>query len=302
MTFPTDPKLLNKIIGYSRKVAGESGVKLRQSYVRTVKGLKLIQRFRGRAHSGQKVAKAGRKMRTIAGRLVRELLRVLPAESGFRPRLDLCLKFVNGEKVDGHKIYSLHEPGVLCISKGKEHKKYEFGDKVSVVRLWNGIIIGTLSFRNEYDGRTIGRAMEQVGRVYGRRLRILAGDRGYRGRETSGDTQVVIPDVPKASDTAYAREKKHRLCRKRAGIEPVIGHCKSDHRLGRNFYKGFFGNSINVMLAAAAFNFKRVMNLLLRLFASWHDCALRLMRNAMISLWQFSASEMQTFELKKLAF
>ena len=217
MTFPTDPKLLNKIIGYSRKVAGESGVKLRQSYVRTVKGLKLIQRFLGRPHSGQKVAKADRKMRTIAGRIVRELLRVLPAESGFRPRLDLCLKFVNGEKVDGHKIYSLHEPGVLCISKGKEHKKYEFGDKVSVVRLWNGIIIGTLSFRNEYDGRTIVRAMEQVGRVYGRRLRILAGDRGYRGRETSGDTQVVIPDVPKASDTAYAREKKHKLFRKRAG-------------------------------------------------------------------------------------
>ena len=116
-------------------------------------------------------------MRTVAGRLVRELLRVLPAESGFRPRLDLCLKFVNGEKVDGHKIYSLHET----------------------------------------DGHTIDEAMEQVGRVYGRRLRILAGDRGYRGQETSGDTQVVIPDVPKASDTAYAREKKHKLFRKRAG-------------------------------------------------------------------------------------
>ena len=84
----------------------------------------------------------------------------------------------------------------------------------------------------------------------------------------SGDTQVVIPDVPKASDSAYVREKKHRLFRKRAGIEPVIGHCKSDHRMGRNFYKGLFGDSINVMLAAAAFNFKRVMNLLLRLFAS----------------------------------
>ena len=263
VTFPTDSKLLNKTIGYCRKAARESGVKVRQSYVRTVKGLKLVQRFRGRANSRQKVAKADRKMRTIAGRLVRELLRELPAESAFRPRLELCLKFVNGEKVDGHKIYSLHEPDVLCISKGKEHKKYEFGNKVSVVRLWNGIIIGALSFRNEYDGHTIDRAMEQVGRVYGRRLRILAGDRGYRGQETSGDTQVVIPDVPKASDSAYARQKKHRLFRKRAGIEPVIGHCKSDHRMGRNFYKGLFGDSINVMLAAAAFNFKRVMNLLL---------------------------------------
>lgn len=66
-----------------------------------------------------------------------------------------------------------------------------------------------------------------------------------------------------SSDTAFARQKKHKLFRKRAGIEPVIGHCKSDHRLSRNFYKGLFGDSINVMLLAAAFNFKRVMNLLL---------------------------------------
>lgn len=58
-------------------------------------------------------------MRTIAGRLVGELLRELPADSAYRPRLGLCLKSVNGEKIDGHKIYSLHEPDVLCISKGK---------------------------------------------------------------------------------------------------------------------------------------------------------------------------------------
>ena len=61
-------------------------------------------------------------------------------------------------------------------------------------------------------------------------------------------------------------KKKHELFRKRAGIEPVIGHCKSDHRLGRNFYRGLFGDSINVMLAAAAYNLKRAMRLLLRLF------------------------------------
>jgi transposase, IS5 family len=73
----------------------------------------------------------------------------------------------------------------------------------------------------------------------------------------------MIPDVPKSSDTAYTKKKKHELFRKRAGIEPVIGHCKSDHRLGRNFYKGLFGDSVNVMLAALAFNFKRVMNALL---------------------------------------
>ena len=126
-----------------------------------------------------------------------------------------------------------------------------------------------MSFRNEYDGHTIDRAMEQARRRYGRTIRILAGDRGYRGQGMSGDTRVMIPDVPKASDSAYMKARKHELFRKRAGIEPVIGHCKSDHRLGRNFYKGLFGDSVNVMLAAAAFNLKRAMRLLLCLIRKW---------------------------------
>ena len=45
-----------------------------------------------------------------------------------------------------------------------------------------------------------------------------------------------------------------------AAIEPINGHLKTDHRLNRNFYKGITGDNINVMLAAAAFNFKRMMN------------------------------------------
>ena len=269
VTFPTDSKLLNKIIHYCHKVAKAEGTKVRQSYVLEIKRLKLTQRFRGKAHSRKKVARADRRMRTIAGRLVRELLRELPSDCIYRERLGLCLKFVNGELIDGHKIYSLHEQDVLCICKGKEHKKYEFGNKVSLVRLWNGIIIGAMAFRNEYDGHTIDRAKEQAYRLYGRSIRILAGDRGYRGQKMSGDTKVMIPNVPKASDSAYMKARKRELFKKRAGIEPVIGHCKSDHRLGRNFYKGLFGDSINVMLAAAAFNLKRAMRIPLGLIRKW---------------------------------
>ena len=54
-----------------------------------------------------------------------------------------------------------------------------------------------------------------------------------------------------------------KLFCKRAGIEPTIGHLKSDYRLGRNFYKGLLGDAINVMLAAAAYNFKRAMKVLM---------------------------------------
>ncbi|MEG1737690.1 MAG: transposase, partial [Odoribacter sp.] len=76
-------------------------------------------------------------------------------------------------------------------------------------------------------------------------------------------TQILIPDTPRAKDTYYQRKKKHKLFCKRAGIEPTIGHLKSDYRLGRNFYKGLLGDAINVMLAAAAYNFKRAMRVLL---------------------------------------
>ena len=92
--------------------------------------------------------------------------------------------------------------------------------------------------------------------------KLLAGDRGYRGQRQSDTTEIAIPDVPKAGDSYYMKRKKHKLFCKRAGIEPVIGHLKVDHRLCRNFYAGVFGDNINVMLAAAGFNFKRAMRIL----------------------------------------
>ena len=99
-------------------------------------------------------------------------------------------------------------------------------------------------------------------RLTGKSVKRLAGDRGYRGKKAIDGTQILIPDTPKAKDTYYQRKKKHKLFCKRAGIEPTIGHLKSDYRLGRNFYKGLVGDAINVMLAAAAYNFKRAMRVL----------------------------------------
>ena len=152
-----------------------------------------------------------------------------------------------------------------CISKGKEHKKYEFGNKVSIIRSSMGIILGAQSFRNEYDGHTIEASLAQVERLTQRKIKILADDRGYRGKKEVNGTLIEIPDVPKASDSRYQKRKKHKLFCKRAGTEPTIGHLKSNHRLGRNFYKGVVGDAGNLLLAAAAYNFKRAMRDLLTL-------------------------------------
>ena len=120
-----------------------------------------------------------------------------------------------------------------------------------------------MSFRNEYDGHTIESSLEQVERLTGRKIKLLAGDRGYRGKKEINGTKIMIPDVPKKSDSRYQRLKKHMLFCKRAGIEPTIGHLKSDYRLGRNFYKGVVGDAVNVLLSAKTYNFKRAMKALL---------------------------------------
>ena len=101
-----------------------------------------------------------------------------------------------------------------------------------------------MSFRNEYDGHTIRASLEQVERLTGRKIKVLTGDRGYRGKKEINGTKIMIPDVPKKSDSHYQKRKKHKLFCKRAGIEPTIDQLKSDYRLGRNFYKGVLGDTV----------------------------------------------------------
>lgn len=265
VTYPTDTKLHKKIISNCKKLSVELGFVLRQSYTRVLKDHYRNQRFRNHPKNKKKAIKADKKIRTIAGRLVRELERNLSklGNTDYNELLELYKKILEQKRGSKNKIYSIHEPDVLCISKGKEHKKYEFGNKVSIIRSFNGLIVGALSFRNEYDGHTIDEALKQVKKLTGKTIKTLAGDRGYRGKKMSGETEIIIPASPNKKDSYFQKKKKHNLFCKRAGIEPTIGHLKSDYRLGRNFYKGLFGDNINVMLAAAAYNFKRMMNILL---------------------------------------
>jgi len=220
------------------------------------------QRFRNHAKNRKKALKADKRLRTIVGRLVRELRGNLGENRQYNELLSIFEKILLQRRKSPHKIYSIHEPEVQCISKGKEHKKYELGNKVSIIRSCTGVILGSCSFGNEYDGHTIKKSLEQVFRLTGKSIKRLAGDRGYRGKKEINGTQILIPGRPKATDTYYQRKKKHQLFCKRAGIEPTIGHLKTDYRLGRNFYKGLVGDASNVMLAAAAYNFKRAIKVL----------------------------------------
>jgi len=260
ITYPTDTKLHKKIIQKCKAIAQKEGIELRQSYSRTLKKLSQDQRFRHHPKNKSKALKADRKIKTIAGRFVRELERKLTPTSKYQQDLQLFFQVLMQTKDSKKKIYSLHEPSVVCISKGKEHKKYEFGNKVSIAKTDSGVIVGALSFRDEYDGHTLAPTLEQVKRLLGRMPKRVKADRGYRGHQQIEETEVLIPSTARKSMSYYQRKKLRDSHKKRAGIEPIIGHLKTDHRLNRNFYKGIVGDNLNIMLAAAAFNFKRIMN------------------------------------------
>ena len=117
-----------------------------------------------------------------------------------------------------------------------------------------------MSFKkNLHDSKTLQQALNQVEKIRKSLPELGICDRGYRGVSKVGDTLIVTPKAPLKRDTPYQKRKKRLWFRRRAAIEPVIGHLKSDFRLGKNFLKGSVGDSINLMMAACAFNLKKWM-------------------------------------------
>ncbi|MCP3925486.1 MAG: IS5 family transposase [Desulfobacterales bacterium] len=263
ITYPTDVKLYKKIIVRCVKIARQEKTDLRQSYKFTLKKLILAQRFGTHPRNRKKAKTARRKLKTISGRLIRELKRNLSKDTlkNYSGEIELFEKILSQTRNSKKKIYSLHEPSVYCMSKGKAHKKYEFGSKASVIMTKkSGIIVGALNIpENKYDGHTLPEALEQLERLVGRRPKVAICDRGYRGKSKIDGVKILSPKPPGKKTTEYEKRKARNRFRRRAGIEPVIGHLKSDFRLARNYLKGSIGDSINLMLAAAAFNFKKYM-------------------------------------------
>ena len=232
ITFPTDTKLYKKIIEKCRKIAEVEGIVLRQSYRRKLKELMLTQRNRQHPKRRKKARAAQRKIKIIAGRLVRELERKLPEgiQGWYGELLTLFKRVLAQQRHDKNKVYSLHAPEVCCIAKGKEHKPYEFGSKVAVVRsAQSGVIVGMTNFNNNiYDGHTLIPALAQAERVRvalgGNRPKIATVDRGCKGHKQINGTQICIPAAPTKQATAYQKRKARQQFRRRAGIEPVISH------------------------------------------------------------------------------
>ncbi len=264
ITYPTDAKLHKRIIEKVNKIAEQEGIKLRQTYTRTLKQLMIDQRFHNHPKRRKKAKSALRKIKTIAGRQVRDIERQFnPTQKlKYKELLIILNKILTQKKGDKNKIYSIHEPQVSCIAKGKEAKKFEFGNKSGIVLTkTTKIVVGAIAFEdNPYDGHTLEEHLKQTEYLTESKPKVGIVDRGYRGKKNIDGVEIISPTVPKKGTTPYEKQKARKRFKARAGIEPIIGHIKHDHRMLRNYLKGANGDKINTILAGTGFNLKKMLN------------------------------------------
>lgn len=247
ITYPTDAKLHKRIIERVNKIAKQEDIPLRQTYTRTLKQLMIDQRFHNHPKRKKKAKAALRKIKTIAGRQIRDIERKFtPAQQQeYKELLIILNKILLQEKAGKNKIYSIHEPEVSCIAKGKEAKKFEFGNKSGIVLTKTSkIVVGAIAFEgNPYDGHTLEVHLNQTEYLTESKPKTGIVDRGYRGKKKINGTAIIFPSVPKKETTQYQKQKARKRFRARAGIEPVISHIKHDHRMLRNYLKVLLGTN-----------------------------------------------------------
>lgn len=260
---PTDSHLLLRSIEWLNKLARKHGVDLRQSYLRlaTRARREVARLIHGRGH--KQAMRHLRKMRTWAGRLVRDIERKIIARPDLQlacgPRLDRVKAFLAQKPDDKHKIYALHAPEVECIAKGKARTRYEFGVKTSIAvtnaRADGGqFIVGIQAVPGlPYDGHTLKYQIAQVERLTGSKVTRAYVDKGYRGHG------LTSPDIHVTQSKAKRTPTIRRELRRRSAIEPVIGHTKSDGLLERNHLIGAHGDAINAILVGAGHNIRLLL-------------------------------------------
>jgi len=269
ITFPTDSKLAKKIIDRCLDISKSEQTSLRQSYRREVKQLMKTQYNSKHPSRAKKARKGKKRLQTIAGRLIRELRRELPEDKlneSYADQMAMYEQVLGQRRKDKNKIYSLHEPNTACIAKGKAHKQYEFGSKVTFVKgSKSGVILGAYTVTaNPHDSKLVAPTLQQCQRILsqakGKMPKVAIADRGYRGVKEVEGVQIIIPNRSKKNKTNYQKQKARKQFRGRAGIEPVIGHIKHDHRMIKNYLKGTIGDVVNALCAAMGFNIKKRLN------------------------------------------
>ncbi len=255
---------------------------MRQSYARLAPRLAAQVGRYAHAKQFRRMRKALRTLKGYTGRVMRDLRRQHdeipegPLRERVLDKLVLVSRLLHQRPKDPGKIYSLHEPEVDCISKGKARVRYAFGTKVSIATtLKGGFVVGTRSLPgNPYDGHTLGEALEQVAILTGRPPKRAVVDRGYKGHGVE-HSQVLISGTRRGMTPSLAK-----ALRRRSSIEPEIGHMKSDGRLSRCFLKGALGDALFAVLCGCGHSIRKILPHLRALLAAVITIVLAVLRQA----------------------
>ena len=277
--FPTDARLLNRAREILVRLAKRHGVKLRQSYARVGKFALIKHQRYAHAKQFKRANRALKKLKTYLGRIIRDIGRKLGGNADLLGGIVLERMLARARQVleqkqhqRGPKLYSLHAPEVECIGKGKAHRPYEFGVKVSVATTLAHACGGQFVTHvkalpgNPYDGHTLATVIPEMEALIGNTIERALLDKGYRGHNAPPDYKfrVFISGQKRRMTPQIKRE-----LRRRSAVEPVIGHLKAEHRMGRNYLWHRRGDAANAVLAAAGYNFRRLirwLSILWRLF------------------------------------
>jgi len=263
--FPTDARLLNRAREILVRLSQKHGVKLRQSYARVGKFALIRHQRYAHAKQFKRANRALKTLRTYLGRVIRDITRKIEGdvwleEIIFKDILSLARRVRDQKQHQrGPKVYSLHAPEVECIGKGKPHKPYEFGVKVSVATTHSHARGGQFVTHakalpgNPYDGHTLATVIPDMEALVGNTIRRAFTDKGYRGHNAPPDYKFRVFI---AGQKRRMTPKIKREMRRRSAVEPVIGHLKAEHRMGRNYLWDRQGDAINAVLAAAGYNFR----------------------------------------------
>ena len=262
IAYPTDSQLYDRIRERLVRMAKESGVVLRQSYVRVAKKARVKVGRYAHAKQYRRMRKWIKKLKIYLGRVMRDIERKIAGdaqlEGSFHSILGLAKRIHAQQKQDKSKVYSVHAPEVECIAKGKAHKHYEFGNKVGFVTTSReGFVLGAQAFHgNPYDGHTLKDCLDQAERLSDRSITgDVFVDRGYRRHDYEGPAQVHLA----GRSTKKMKRSFRKWYRRRSAIEPLIGHMKTDGRLGRNYLLGQEGDAINAILSGCGQNLRLLL-------------------------------------------
>ena len=263
---PTDAKLMHKAINWLGRLAAEHGVVLRQSYKRVAKRAAVMAGRYAHAKQFNRQRRAVRFLRSRLGRLIRDIRRKIKGDEALEEVFAIPLSRADQvrrqrQRQRGWKLYSLHAPEVECIGKGKAHKPYEFGVKVSIAttnaRSPGGqfVLHAKALPGNPYDGHTLADVIAETEAITGAEIQKIYVDKGYRGHDAHTHKFKVYRSGQKRGVHGTIK----RELKRRSAIEPVIGHLKSDGHLDRNYLAGRDGDHLNAVLTATGHNLRLIL-------------------------------------------